>query len=674
LGKEKKMSLPPLMEEGEKSRRTSRGRGGGGDDNVLPEVLPLSAGRARPMRTCCVRCVTQAMALTIITVVVVAMLGSFAAIAASRQRGSSFDLAAAAADAQTAVRTIRVAESEPGEGPGGGNHGDGNSDGGTAAAAAAAATATATEAASENKFNGAGLRPGPLLALSAPGRFLSTLRDRAAVAVAEAGSNATRAPESLAARLGGFAPPGATGDQLLWFVQLTDVHIDVRVPQRARDFEAFAANDVPLIDPCLVLVTGDLTESVGTGWRAPGTVEEEWVRYGAILNKTRVRDGTFGSRRWRDAVVESSPQIAVTALGNSSAETNVTVTGNGSVATDASGTRVRAAAPFWIDIRGNHDVFNVPFRGHSRDHYSRQAALAGTMRGAGGDPDNGTDHLSIRYVARNQSVAFFVADLTPPAGFSLTVFAEFRAASRRALDAHLARHKSEQQFILGHYPDSNIARARHGAAESFSASVPRGAGVLAYLTGHSHLPRMESRRASGLLELELRDFRKHRAYRIVALDHGLFSHADLVIGEWPAIVVLNPKPARTLDPTAEPAWNIAQSTHVRVLAFAPTGIATVSVAINGKPLCENMISVASLAVGTVNGTSNGGCILCFFCCKKKKKKKKNPMMMKRIQKKKKKFQPPVCRCPGRVAGPRSLCARGAICRRRFLPGGPTRSP
>lgn len=48
-------------------------------------------------------------------------------------------------------------------------------------------------------------------------------------------------------------------NDLVWVVQLSDLHFSVHHPQRAQDFTAFVGPALSFIKPSLVLLTGDLT-------------------------------------------------------------------------------------------------------------------------------------------------------------------------------------------------------------------------------------------------------------------------------------------------------------------------------------------------------------------------------------------------------------------------------
>jgi len=50
-----------------------------------------------------------------------------------------------------------------------------------------------------------------------------------------------------------------TGQDLIWVVQLSDLHFSVHHPERAIDFKNIVGPALALINPSLVLITGDLT-------------------------------------------------------------------------------------------------------------------------------------------------------------------------------------------------------------------------------------------------------------------------------------------------------------------------------------------------------------------------------------------------------------------------------
>ena len=52
-------------------------------------------------------------------------------------------------------------------------------------------------------------------------------------------------------------------------------------------------------------------------------------------------------------------------------------------------------------------------------------------------------------------------------------------------------------------------------------------------------------------------------YRVMAYDHDLLSFIDVKFGEWPVVLITNPKNARVMAPKHEPVAKIMHSTNIR---------------------------------------------------------------------------------------------------------------
>ena len=94
---------------------------------------------------------------------------------------------------------------------------------------------------------------------------------------------------------------------------------------------------------------------------------------------------------------------------------------------------------------------------------------------------------------------------------------------------------------------------------------------------------------SGTLELELGDWKENRRYRLLAVDNGILSFVDVDHGNWPVVLITNPKNSNFLAPKVEKVENILASPFVRILAFSPSGISSVRVKLNNEDwkLCQN---------------------------------------------------------------------------------------
>ena len=82
----------------------------------------------------------------------------------------------------------------------------------------------------------------------------------------------TRAPRLLAVLLALVAAPSAASrderevvevsgapDGVVWVAQISDLHFSVHHPERAYDFRRYVGPALAMVNPDLVLITGDLT-------------------------------------------------------------------------------------------------------------------------------------------------------------------------------------------------------------------------------------------------------------------------------------------------------------------------------------------------------------------------------------------------------------------------------
>ncbi|OWA55134.1 Transmembrane protein 62 [Hypsibius exemplaris] len=205
----------------------------------------------------------------------------------------------------------------------------------------------------------------------------------------------------------------------------------------------------------------------------------------------------------------------------------------------------------WLDIRGNHELTR-----------------------------NAETWTSYHYVHKfgPDSISFIGVDACPDPGFRrpFNFFGVLTEEDMRHLEA-LAKNSRDSNVTVwfGHYPTSVISSAAPGIANVMSGGV-------AYLSGHLHtlgglLPELYAMQKSGTLELELGDWKDNRLFRLMAVDHDLFSFTDVNFNDWPMGIITNPKNVRFYAPVHEPLDRISRSTHVRVLAFSPRGIRSVEV-------------------------------------------------------------------------------------------------
>ncbi|KAG8505252.1 Transmembrane protein 62 [Galemys pyrenaicus] len=315
--------------------------------------------------------------------------------------------------------------------------------------------------------------------------------------------------------------PGPEGGNLFWGLQISDIHLSrFHDPGRAVDLEKFCSETVDIIQPALVLATGDLTDAKTKEQLGSTQQEIEWQTYQGILKKTRVMEKTK-----------------------------------------------------WLDVKGNHDAFNIPSLDSVENYYRKYSAVR----------RDGSYHYVHSTPFGNYSFISVDATLNPGPKRPYNFFGILDEKQMEEL-LLLAKESSRSNHSIwfGHYTTSTMLSPAPGIRSIMSSAT-------AYFCGHLHtlgglMPVLHTRHVQGTLELEVGDWKDNRRYRIFAFDHDLFSFADWTFDEWPVVLVTNPKSLLYSCANHEPLERLLHSTHIRVLAFSLSSITSVTVKIDGVHL------------------------------------------------------------------------------------------
>ncbi|CAH8480334.1 unnamed protein product [Schistosoma turkestanicum] len=319
-----------------------------------------------------------------------------------------------------------------------------------------------------------------------------------------------------------------SGDNIFWFVQITDLHFSkFGHKDRQADFFEFCSKHIPVIRPELVIASGDITDGMGKMLSLSSQNLEEWKDYSSLLKQSGVLKLTK-----------------------------------------------------WLDVRGNHDCFDVPSSGGDGDYYSQFGVHSRPPL------KSQISKLTKPY----GQYSFISVDLTPDPGIKwpFNFFGSFNLNVMEQLLKSIDEAKdSNQTFIFGHHPTSTVV------SSDLDLRSVIGDSAFAYLCGHLHTlhgmaKNMYFLQPQGFWEWELGDWRASRYYRIVAVDNDLVSFVDVTKsspngsnGEWPIVLITNPKNANFVLQKKEPFHRIEFSTHIRILVWSLSPILRVSVSIDG---------------------------------------------------------------------------------------------
>ncbi|XP_031785546.1 transmembrane protein 62 isoform X1 [Nasonia vitripennis] len=315
--------------------------------------------------------------------------------------------------------------------------------------------------------------------------------------------------------------------------EITDLHISIfRDPLRITELKEFCDITVGSIKPEVVLASGDLTDAKTADKMGSRQFLEEWQHYKKLLDESRVTEKTT-----------------------------------------------------WLDVRGNHDNFNVLDSKSKENYYANYSVQ-------GGKHPRSYMH-QVRHPADSSLYSFIAVDAClkpgPKRPFNFVGALDQLEIDRLNGLMNQSR-QSQADYIVwfGHYPTSCIVAPNAGGVRAVIGKYEES---MTYLCGHFHtlggtVPNMYSLQQAGFLELELADWKDNRMYRLGVIDHGQFSFLDVGHRDWPVALVTNPKNLQFAMPRKENVQSIIDSTHIRALAFSIVDIKSVKVRINDESWVE----------------------------------------------------------------------------------------
>ena len=321
----------------------------------------------------------------------------------------------------------------------------------------------------------------------------------------------------------GGAMPQNVQDDIAWFVHITDTHVShIEEPSRISDLREFVTSSLAVLKPEVVICSGDLTNAKRPGHLTASQSEEEWQTYKEVV------DG-----RWQ----------------------NVT----------------------WLDIRGNHDNLDVISRNSTSNMFS-----AFSVQGR-----KGNLHSYVHQYNGSQKINFVGIDATWEVGmtFPFNFNGYLDEQEQQILEGFKTRlsDSGSLNIMFGHYPTSVIYQS------SLVRDLLKTSGLV-YMSGHLHdLMIFKARHLytfhedKKALELELADWKHNRAYRLFAIDHGLFSFIDVEFREWPVVLVTFPKDSRFWLRSEEQSMRkLQEKRQVRVLVFSDAPVFNVTIQIDAQ--------------------------------------------------------------------------------------------
>ncbi|KAG9396993.1 hypothetical protein J8273_1342 [Carpediemonas membranifera] len=327
-------------------------------------------------------------------------------------------------------------------------------------------------------------------------------------------------------------------ENIVWFLQSTDIHYKVDVPSRHEKYHAFLTKARDEWRPAFIINTGDTTDAVIDFPFVRGQIEGEWDMYVTDLEATG----------WDD------PLRYIDMIGNHDAMNS------GSPRSDMSlfFARTPTGKLHFSDVTQISD-----------DRGAQTVTMTVERRG---------DLLRLDYPMPLDNLTLLLMNL-PQTDPGLTAPANFYG---NLID-------SQVEAIQDAFPtDSIVITAAHQCARwtqvqtltktSFKSIVSRNNTAL-HLCGHIHRRGYSRFGDNHTPEISTTSF-AHTRFQAVVVDHGLASVHDQ-LGTGPLLLPSNPPQGHMLS-TASPVHRVLQSSHIRAI-YSGACPDTATVVIDGSP-------------------------------------------------------------------------------------------
>lgn len=230
----------------------------------------------------------------------------------------------------------------------------------------------------------------------------------------------------------------------------------------------------------------------------------------------------------------------------------------------------------WLDIRGNHDNFNVQFLFDGKSDLFQNFSIQGRKHKRSYLHQEEVEGVKYNFLALDASAE-------PGTKRPYNFIGMIPGEELNQVETLLRNSPANYTVWFAHYPTSTIMTPPgYNHIRKFIGNFDE---TSIFVAGHLHQlgglsKRMYTLQPEGFLELEVGDFMRNRRYRVGVFDHGLFSFADVKLGTWPIAVITNPKDILFNNPFKEDINLQKYSTHIRIVAFSTSDVTLCKLRIN----------------------------------------------------------------------------------------------